>query len=67
MHVREMTITLDDVVCLLDIPITWRLIEEEEELDHDHGIELLQDELFFTNADVRAEVKKTVRCSCQLH
>jgi hypothetical protein len=28
--VGEMTVTPDDVTCLLDIPITRRLIEEEE-------------------------------------
>jgi len=55
--VREMTVTLDDVACLLDIPVTGRLIEEEE-LDHDQGKKLLQDELCFTEAEARAEVKK---------
>jgi len=55
--VGEMTITLDDVACLLDIPITGRLIEEEE-LSHDQGIELLQEELGFTEAEAKAEVKK---------
>ena len=52
-----MTVTLDDVVCLLNIPITERLIDEEE-LDHDQGIELLQDELCFTETKVRDEVSK---------
>ena len=37
--------------------ITGRLIEEEE-LEHDDGIKLLQDELLFTEANARAEVKK---------
>jgi len=43
--VGEMTVKLDDVACLLGIPITDRLIHEEE-LSHERGIELLQDELF---------------------
>jgi hypothetical protein len=30
LSVGEMTITQDDVACLLDIPITRKLIEEEE-------------------------------------
>jgi len=34
LFVGEMTITLDDVVCLLHIPIIGRLIEEDE-LSHD--------------------------------
>jgi len=37
--VGEMTITLDDVACLLYIPIAGRLIEEDD-LNHDHGVEL---------------------------
>jgi hypothetical protein len=41
------------------IPITGRLIEEEE-LDHDQGVERLQDKLCFTEAEARAEVKKRV-------
>jgi len=45
--IGEMSVRLDDVACLLHIPITGRLIEEEE-LDHDEGIELLHDELYFT-------------------
>ncbi|RHN72925.1 hypothetical protein MtrunA17_Chr2g0293001 [Medicago truncatula] len=32
-----MAVTLDDVACLLHIPITRRLIEEEE-LSHERGI-----------------------------
>jgi len=34
MPVVEMTVTIEDVACLLDIPITRRLIEEDE-LSHD--------------------------------
>jgi len=36
--VGEMTITLDDVVCLLDIPIAGWLIEEDD-LSNDRGVE----------------------------
>jgi len=42
-----MTITLDDVARLLDIPITRRFIEEDD-LDHDHGVELLVNHLLFS-------------------
>ena len=46
MHVGEMTVTLDDVASLLDIPIVGRLIEEDE-LNHGQGIELMEIELLF--------------------
>jgi len=39
-----MTITLGDVACLLGIPIVGRLIEEDD-LDHDHGVELMVNHL----------------------
>jgi len=41
-----MTITLDDVASLLDIPAAGRLIQEDE-LDHDHGVELMVNHLLF--------------------
>lgn len=41
-----MTVTLDDVACLLDIPIAERIIEEDD-LSHDQGIELMENELLF--------------------
>ena len=44
--VGEMTITLDEVACLLHIPIVGRLIEEDD-LDHDHGVELMVNHLLF--------------------
>lgn len=44
--VGEMTVTLDDVACLLDIPIAERIIEEDD-LSHDQGIELMENELLF--------------------
>jgi len=42
-----MTITLDDVASLLDIPVAARLIQEDE-LDHDHGVELMLNHLLFS-------------------
>jgi len=44
--VGEMTITLDDVASLLDIPVAGRLIQEDE-LDHDQGVELMVNHLLF--------------------
>jgi len=41
-----MTITLDDVTCLLHILIVGWLIQEDD-LDHDHGVELLVTHLLF--------------------
>jgi len=41
-----MTITLDDVACLLGIPVAGRLIQEDD-LDLDHGVELLVNHLLF--------------------
>jgi len=48
--VVEMTITQDDVACLRDIPIAGRFIEEDE-LSHDWGVELMENELLFTVED----------------
>jgi len=45
LHVGEMTVTL--VAFLLDILVTGRLIEEDE-LSHDRGVELLENQLLFT-------------------
>jgi len=44
--VGEMTITLYDVACLLGIPVAGRLIQEDE-LDHDHVVDLLVTHLLF--------------------
>ena len=44
--IAEMTITLDDVVCLLGIPITGRLLPDRE-LTHDEGLEMMQLDLLF--------------------
>jgi len=44
--VGEMTITLDDVACLLGIPVVGRLIQEDD-LDHDQGVDLMVTHLLF--------------------
>ena len=49
--VGEMTITLDDVTCLLDIPIVGRLIGDDD-LDHDHGVDLMVNHLLFPVEEV---------------
>jgi len=41
-----MTITLDDVASLLDTPVAGRLIQDDE-LDPDHGVEILVNQLLF--------------------
>jgi len=46
LSVGEMTITLDDVACLLGIPVAGRLIQEDD-LDLNHGVELLVNHLLF--------------------
>jgi len=52
--IEEMSVTLDDVVCLLDIPITGRL-NEERDLTYEHDIFLLQNELLFMLQDAMKE------------
>jgi len=52
-----MTVTLDDVACLLDIPIAGRLIEKDD-LSHDRGVELMENELLFTVEDAMEQVDK---------
>jgi len=60
LSIGEIIVTLDDVECLLDIPIIGRLIEETE-LTHERGIELLENELLFTEENAMEEVKKQYR------
>jgi len=48
--VGEMTITLDDVACLLGIPVARRLTQEDD-LDPDHGVELMVTHLLFPVED----------------
>jgi len=42
-----MTITLDDLACLLGIPITGRLLPDRE-LTREEGLEMMQGDLLFT-------------------
>ncbi|XP_024639944.1 protein MAINTENANCE OF MERISTEMS-like [Medicago truncatula] len=53
--VGEITITLDDVACLLDILVAGRLTHEED-LDHDHSVELLVTHLLFPMEDAIGQV-----------
>ena len=46
MLVGEITITLDDVTCLLGNPVARRLIQEDD-LDQDHGVDLMVTHLLF--------------------
>jgi len=52
-----MAVTLDDVACLLGIPISGRLIEEKD-LSHEWGIQLMQEDLCFTEEEAIDEVVK---------
>ncbi|KEH42247.1 transmembrane protein, putative [Medicago truncatula] len=45
----------DDVACLLDIPVAGRLIHEED-LDHDHVVDLLVTHLLFPAEDAVGQV-----------
>jgi len=55
--VGEMTITLDDVACLLSIPITGRILDDGE-LTCEEGIQMMQDHLYFTAEAAAKEVAK---------
>jgi hypothetical protein len=44
--VGEMTITLDDVACLIGIPFAGWLIQDED-LHHDHAMDMLVTHLLF--------------------
>jgi hypothetical protein len=55
--VGEMTITLDDVACLLGIPITGRLLPDRE-LTREEGLEMMQTDLLFTEEDAAKELIK---------
>jgi hypothetical protein len=50
-----MTVTLDIVACILNIPIAGRLIEEDD-LSHDRGVELLENQLLFMVEDAVDQV-----------
>ena len=55
--VGEMTITLDDVACLLGILITGRLLLDRE-LTRDEGLEMMQVDLLFTAKAAAKEMTK---------
>jgi len=50
-----MTITLDNVACLLGIPVAGRLIQEDD-LDPDHGVELQVNHLLFSMEETVEQV-----------
>jgi len=50
-----MTITLDDVACVLGIPVAGRLIQEDD-LDPDHDVELMVTHLLFPVEDAVEQV-----------
>ena len=52
-----MTITQDDVACLLGIPITGRLLPDRE-LTREEGIEMMQVDLHFTAEAAAKEVAR---------
>jgi len=55
--IGEMTITLDDVACLLGIPITGRLLPDRE-LTREEGLEMMQVDLLFTAEAATKEMTK---------
>jgi len=57
LHVGEMTITLDDVACLLGIPIIGRLLHDRE-LTREEGLEMMQVDLLFTAEAAAKEMTK---------
>jgi len=59
--IGEMTITLDDVACLLGIPVTGRLIQEDE-LDHDYVVDLLVTHLLFPVEEAVGQVSDFGAC-----
>jgi len=52
-----MTITLDNVACLIGMPITRRLLPDRE-LTRDEGIHMMQVDLLFTEEAAAKEVEK---------
>lgn len=38
LHVGEMTVTLDDVVCLLHIPVEWKILSHNKKVSHEIGV-----------------------------
>jgi len=59
--VGNRTITLDDVACLLGIPITRRLLPDRE-LTREEGLEMMQADLLLTEEDAAKELRKQGAC-----
>ena len=57
LRVGEMAITIDDVACLLGIPITERLLPNRE-FTCEEGLETMQVELLFTAEAAAKEMTK---------
>ena len=57
LHVGEMTITLDDVYNLLHIPIQGRILDHDEVMNRDCGIDLMTRLLGMSDVAARVEVK----------
>ena len=55
LSVGEMTVTLDDVACIRGILVAGRLIQEED-LDQDHGVDLMVTHLLFTMKEAVQQV-----------
>jgi len=59
--VGEMTITLDDVACLLGIPIIGRLLADRE-LTREQRLEMMKANLLFTLKDAGKELTRQGGC-----
>jgi len=55
--VGEMTITLDDVYNLIHIPIQGRILDHDDGMDRDRGIDLMTRLLSMSDVAARAEVR----------
>ena len=55
--VKEMIVTLDDVTCLLHIPIVGRLVGDED-VGYETGMPLLQSEMGMMEEEAIGEVNK---------
>ncbi|RHN53593.1 putative protein-serine/threonine phosphatase [Medicago truncatula] len=57
LRVGEMTIILDDVACLLGIPMTGRLLPDRK-LTREEGLEMMQAGLLFTEEAAAKEMTR---------
>ena len=57
LSVREMTITLDNVYNLLDIPIQCRMLDHDDGMDRGRGIDLMTRLLGMLDVAARVEVR----------